>query len=77
MPFVDVLLFKAYYLELYKHYYTSTKYKNNNYLFNVFLGLDVVIQNMMKFFKLISFKNVAICYSRFLKTSILKTKRFV
>jgi len=56
-------------------YCTSTKCINNEYLFNAVLGLAVVIQNAVAFFKLISFTNKTITNSRILKsffTLILK-----
>jgi len=68
---------------------TSTKCINNDYLFNAVLGLAVVIQNAVAFFKLISFTNAAICNSRILKSKhmiyecgylnsrILKSKRTI
>jgi len=47
---------------------TSTKCINNDYLFNVVLGLATVIQNAVTFFKLISFTNAAICNSHIIKS---------
>jgi len=45
------------------HVFTSAKCKHKDYLFNVFLQSDTVIQNTVTFIKLTSFTNAAISHS--------------